>query len=125
MDHTMQTAETTQPWVVYTYGLTHDRWWPFWNSTRVIGRARIRMTCAVCGEQEITNFRIPRFGKVPEPATGRHPVREQFLREHRHPDRGHPMSWAMPLLNPAAHGGGMDLDLLAARLEADLNQDDG
>lgn len=104
------TVETTQPWVVYHYGLTHDRWWPFWNSTRVLGRARIRLTCAVCG-----------VGPVPVPASGRHPERERFLAEHTHPDRGHPMSWAMPLLNPQAHQGGMDIDLLAARLEADLN----
>lgn len=121
------TYETTQPWVAYTYGLTHDRWWPFWNSTRILGRARIRMTCAVCGERETTNLRIPRFGPVPAPASGRHPERERFLAEHAHPDRGHPMSWAMPFLNPAAHPGGLDLDLFAARLEADLNnpEDEG
>lgn len=34
---------------------------------------------------------------------------------------GHPMSWAKPLRNPAAHPSGrLDLDLLAMRLEADL-----
>lgn len=32
------------------------------------------------------------------------------------------MAWARPLLNPAAHNvvGGIDLDLLAMRLQADL-----
>lgn len=116
------TYEISQPWIAYTYGLTHDRWWPFWRSTRVLGRARIRCTCMVCGEVEVLSLRIPRFGPVPQPASGRHPAREAFLAEHRHPDRGHPMSWALPLLNPGAHVGGLDVDLLAARLEADLNE---
>ena len=35
------TYEATRPWVTYTYGRTHDGWWPLWNSTRVLGRARI------------------------------------------------------------------------------------
>lgn len=123
-DHTHITYEVDQPWVVYTFGLTHDLWWPFWNSTRILGHSKIAMTCAVCGTREVAKFRIPRFGTVPEPAFGRHPVREAFLAEHTHPDRGHPMSWAMPMLNPAAHPGGINLDLLGARLEADLNQED-
>jgi hypothetical protein len=115
------TYETTQPWVVYHYGLTHDRWWPLWTSTRIIGRARIVMECAVCGQCEIANLKIPRFGRVPEPATGRHPARERFLGAHAHPDRGAPMSWVKPLLNPGAHPGGIDLDALTMRLSADLN----
>ena len=116
-----QTFETAQPWVVYTYGLTHDRWWPFWNSTRVLGRARIGLTCCVCGHKEVASLRMPRVGKIED--RGHHPERLRFLREHRHPDRGHPMSWALPMLNMAVHEGGLDLDLFAARLEADLNED--
>lgn len=116
------TYETTQPWVIYHYGRTHDRWWPPWNSTRVLGRARIVCECAVCGGREVVSFRIPRFGPVPVPESGRHPERERFLAEHVHPDRGAPMSWAKPLLNLAAHRGGMNLDALAMRLEADLNE---
>jgi hypothetical protein len=118
------TYETTQPWICYTYGLTHDRWWPLWNSTRVLGRARIIMECAVCGHREIASLPIPRFGQVHKPATGRHPQRERFLAEHAHPDRGAPMSWAKPMLNPAAHPGGIDLDALAMRLEADLGTEE-
>lgn len=121
---TRSTFETTQPWVCYHYGLTHDRWWPLWTSTRVLGRARISMECAVCGKREIASLRIPRWGKVPEPVSGRHPVRERFLAEHAHPDRGAPMSWAKPLLNPAAHPGGISLDALAMRLDADLTYGD-
>jgi hypothetical protein len=116
------TYETTQPWVTYHYGLTHDKWWPFWNSTRVLGRFKIVMACMVCGDLTVCTLRIPRFGPVPEPATGRHPRRERYLVEHAHPDRGHPMSWAVPLRNMAAHRGGLNLDLLGARLEADLNE---
>ena len=114
-----ETYETTQPWVTYTYGLTHDRWWPIWNSTRLLGRARIRMTCCVCGGSEIASVKIPRFGPVLGPESGRHPTRERFLGEHAHPDRGHPMSWALPLRNPAAHTGGLNIGLLGMRLESD------
>lgn len=121
-DEGKDTYETTQPWVVYHYGLTHDRWWPLWNSTRVIGRARMELECAVCGERERVSLPIPRFGPVPEPKNGRHPVRQRFLADHAHPDRGAPMSWARPLLNPAAMSGGLDLDALSMRMEADLNQ---
>jgi hypothetical protein len=120
--HTVTRYETTQPWVTYTYGLTHDRWWPLWNSTRVLGRCRIACTCMVCGDRTVLCLRIPRFGEIPEPANGRHPAREKYLADHRHPDRGHPMSWALPMLNPAAHPSGLDLDLLGARLEADINE---
>lgn len=111
--------EQGQPWVVYHYGLTHDRWWPLWSSTRVLGRARVGMECAVCGAHEVASVRIPRFGRVRD--RGRHPARIAFLLEHSHPDRGAPMSWARPMLNPAAHGpGGIDLDALAMRMDADL-----
>lgn len=119
------TYETTQPWVLYHYGRTHDGWWPLWNSTRILGYARIGMECAVCGVHEVIRLRIPRFGAVPEPAGGRHPARARFLAEHAHLDRGAPMSWAKPLLNPAAHPGGLDLGALAMRLEADMQQSPG
>ena len=124
-DKSMSMFETSQPWVAYHYGLTHDMWWPFWSSTRVLGVAKIRMECAVCGRSEIARMKIPRFGAVKEPASGRHPLRERFLAEHAHPDRGAPMSWAKPLLNAAAHPGGISLDALAMRLEADLNDRHG
>lgn len=113
------TYETTQPWVLYHYGATHDRWWPIWNSTRVLGFARIGMQCMVCGARETAKVPVPRLGPLPVHASGRHPVRERFLAEHTHPDRPHPMSWAVPLANLAAHPGGLDLDLLAMRLQAD------
>lgn len=114
------TYEVDQPWVVYHYGLTHDRWWPLKDSTRLLGKARIIMECAVCGIQEIATLPIPRFRKVVD--EGPHPVRVRFLGQHTHPDRGAPMSWKRPLLNPEAHAAGIDLDALAMRLEADLNE---
>jgi hypothetical protein len=83
---------------------------------------RIQLTCMVCGDRTTLSLRIPRWGDVPAPASGRHEEREKYLAEHRHPDRGHPMSWALPMLNMAAHQGGLNLDLFAARLEADLNE---
>lgn len=120
--HWHSTSEATQPWVCYHYGLTRDGWWPLWRSTRILGYCRIVMECAVCGGREVAKLRIPRFGAVPKLASGRHPVRERFLAEHAHPDRGAPMSWARPLLNPAVHPRGLDLDALAMRLEADMGE---
>lgn len=117
----MSTFETTQPWVMYHYGRTHDRWWPFWSSTRVLGRFCIVVECAVCGDRTSLWLRIPRFGTV-NPGGGHHPARLRYLAEHKHPERGAPMSWAKPLANPAVHPGGLDLDALAMRLEADLNE---
>lgn len=116
--------DTDQPWVVWWFGLTHDKWWPAHNSTRVLGRARVVLQCAVCGHRETISIKIPRFGKVPIPKSGKHTERERFLAEHAHPDRGAPFAWAMPLLNPEAHPGGLSLDQFAMRLEADLNEGD-
>jgi len=123
-DVSYSTYEEGQPWVCYHYGLTHYKWWPVWSSTRVLGYCKIVMECAVCGEREIFKGKIPRFGDVPVPAGGRHPERVRFCEHHAHPDRGAPMSWAKPLLNPDAHAGGLDLDALAMRLEADMNEGD-
>lgn len=122
MKATMSKYEENQPWVVYHYGLTHDKWWPFWNSTRILGRGRIVMQCAVCGAEEIVSLKMPRFGPVPD--QGKHPARVRFLLEHAHPDRGAPMSWVRPLLNPAAMPDGIDLSALAMRLEADMLGDE-
>lgn len=121
----LENYDTDQPWVIYTYGLTHDGWWPFWSSTRVLGFARIGMECMVCGKTEVAKIRCPRLGAVPVPPTGKHERRMRFLGEHEHADRGAPMSWARPLRNLAAHNRGLDLDALAMRLEADFNQGRG
>lgn len=115
----MQTYEAEQPWIIYTYGACHDKFWPPWRSTRVLGVTNIGMECAVCGQRQAAVLRIPRFGAIPEPEGGRHKTRLRFMLDHLHEDRGHQMSWARPLLNPMA-GGGLDLDLLKMRLEADL-----
>lgn len=119
-----ETYDTDQPWVIYTYGRTHDGWWPFWSSTRVLGVAKIGLECMVCGRTEIARIRCPRFGPVPTPPSGKHERRELFLAVHAHVDRGAPMSWALPLRNIAAHDGGLNVDALAMRLEADINEGD-
>ena len=111
-----RTYEEDQPWVVYEYLTTDKR-------TRITGRSRIEATCAVCGQCVVLVMRIPRFGAIPD--RGRHPKRVKFLLDHVHQDRRNPMSWAVPLLNPAAHAGGIDLDLLAMRLEAELRAGKG
>jgi hypothetical protein len=107
------TYDTDQPWVVYHY-LTTDR------RTRITGRSRIACECAVCGTREVLTIRIPRVGPITGPKAGKHPERIRFLLAHIHKDRPHPMAWARPLLNPAAHTSGLDLNLLTMRLEADL-----
>jgi hypothetical protein len=110
-----ETFETDAPWITYRW-LSDDR------ETRFTGRMRMRAICCICGGQRMLRPRIPRFGPVPVPEGGRHPVRLAFIEEHAHPDRGAPMSWALPLRNPAAFSGGIPLDALAMRLEADINE---
>lgn len=117
---THSTYETDQPWVVYHYGLTHDGYWPPWRSTRVLGRMKIICECAVCGHSEKLTLKMPRFGLIEPPKGGKHPERVRFLLAHVHKDQPPPMAWAKPLLNLAAYKGGLDLEALALRLEADL-----
>ena len=107
--------ETGQPWICWRFCSTDAR-------TRIIGRSVVAMDCCVCGARETVRIRIPRFGPVPIPPGGRHAERIRFMLAHLHPDRGHPMSWVKPLRNIAALGGSIDLDLLAMRLQADLNE---
>ena len=111
-----QTYETDAPWVTWTW-LSTDR------ETRFTGRMRMKLTCCVCGKREIIRPRIPRFGPVPVPAGGVHPERLAAKERHAHPDRGHPMSWVLPMRNPFGTGG-LNVDMLAMRLEADLNEPD-
>lgn len=102
---TYETYETGQPWVIYRYGRTHDGWWPPFSSTRVMGRAKIDVECAICGNRSVLSFRIPRFGSIPvnsDDSQGRHPARVAYLKEHEHPDRKNPLTWARPLRNPEA-----------------------
>lgn len=114
-------SDTERPWVCWHFGRTNDSLWPPWRSTRLLGHVAVEMECAVCGHREVMAARIRRFGH-PNPTGREHPIRTQFKLDHLHRDRGSPMSWAKPLLNPAAHKGGIDLDALAMRLEADLRE---
>jgi hypothetical protein len=75
------TVEVTQPWVTYTYGMTHDLWWPFWNSTRVLGKAKVLMRCIACQTEEVAVLKMPRFRPVED--RGSHPLRTKFLSEHQ------------------------------------------
>lgn len=119
-DRRHETFETDQPWIIYSYGRTHDRWWPPHNSTRILGYGKIGMECCICGETAVAKIKIPRFGNAAR--QDKHPLRVQFLLDHIHRDKPHPMSWVKPLRNPVVFGReGIDLDLLAMRLEADLS----
>jgi DNA (cytosine-5)-methyltransferase 1 len=86
----MEMYDTELPWIVYVYGRTQDRWWPFWNSTRVLGRMAVGCRCAVCGENHVVVTTIPRTGPIPD--TGEHPERTRFKLDHLHRDRPHPMN---------------------------------
>lgn len=84
---------------------------------------RHKLTCCVCGKREIVRTPIPRFGPITPPPGGVHPSRLAAIERHAHPDRGHPMSWALPMRNIDAHPGGLNLDQFAMRLEADMNEE--
>jgi hypothetical protein len=107
-----ETFEVGQPWVIYRYGRTHDGWWPWWSSTRVIGKFKIDVECSICGDRSVLSARMPRYGPVPRnegDPKGRHPVRVAYLDAHVHKDRQHPLLWERPLANPAALQGKTDL----------------
>lgn len=106
--------DTEEPWICWWF-LSTDR------ETRITGRMRVLVECAVCGQREKLRLRIPRFGPV-NPSGREHPARTRFKLAHLHPDKPHAFAWARPLLNLAAHKGGVDLDLLKMRLEADLRE---
>src|SRR6476646_4146436 len=97
MSETLETYETGQPWVVYTY-FRSDAW------TRIHGKTEIRCECCICGVRETLSIPMPRFGPVPIPEGGRHPERVRFLAAHEHQlQRTAPETWALPLRNPDAH----------------------
>lgn len=111
---TYEAYDTRQPWICWRFLTTDQR-------TRITGRSKVLMDCCVCGQKRKVTIRIPRFGPVPD--NGRHPERLRFMLDHLHADRPHPMMWAKPLRNPAVFGReGVDLDLLAMRLESDLRE---
>ena len=114
-DEGAERYDTDQPWICWRFLNTDAR-------TRITGRSVVLMDCCVCGRREKLRIKIPRFGPVPIPPGGRHAERLRFMLDHLHPDKGHPMSWAKPLRNPFGQKGGLDLNLLAMRLEADLNE---
>lgn len=76
----MITYEESQPWITYTYGTTHDGWWPLWRSTHILGCACIVAQCLRCGQWEPIWFRVKRFGDIPD--RGHHPKRVAFMLEH-------------------------------------------
>jgi hypothetical protein len=105
MTETLERCEETQPWVIYVYGLTHDKWWPIWNSTRLLGYAKIECQCCICGDRTVLKLRLPRFGPIP--------ARVAYLKEHEHPlQQRAPETWAWPLRNMRALSGGDALDIL-------------
>jgi hypothetical protein len=116
-----QTAEQDQPWIIYTFGRVHDGWWPFWRSSRIIGRMVVGAECMVCGKRKVLIAKLPRFGEVPD--RGKHPLRIRFCLDHIHKDKPHPAAWARPFMNLNAWPNkSLDLDMLAMRLEADLRE---
>ena len=95
----LETYEVGSPWITYHY-LTTDR------RTRITGRSKILLACAICGHEEVLTIRIPRVGPVPMPQGGRHPQRVEFVRAHQHTaaERGDRARWAKPMRNVAGLG---------------------
>lgn len=111
MAEIMETYETTQPWVVYVYGRTHDLWWPPWSSTRVLGHMKIECQCCICGDSTVLKLKMPRFGPIED--RGRHAARVAYLEKHRHPlQQTAPETWVWPLRNAAALRGDDFMDIM-------------
>lgn len=101
MSERFETYEDRQPWVIYVYGLTTDRWWPLWRSTRVLGYAKIECQCCICGDRTVVKVKLPRVGVVVD--RGPHALRREYLAKHQHPNqRTAPETWVWPLRNPEA-----------------------
>ncbi len=96
MSRLLETYEVGSPWITYHY-LTTDR------QTRITGRSKILLACAICGHEEVLTLRIPRIGPVPTPKGGRHEKRVEFVRTHQHTadQRRDRKTWAKPLRNLA------------------------
>lgn len=113
-----QTAETTQPWVIYTYPRSDaeaDR----------LGKALIVIECAVCGEVEHCEFPLPTAEECAKIEPGyKHPLRVAFLAKHTHRPLPHALTWAKPLLNVAAHNETLDvLEAVARNAAEGLSED--
>lgn len=96
-----ETYETDAPWITWTW-LSTDR------ETRFTGRMRHKLTCCICGKTEIVRTPIPRWGPVPKPEGGIHPMRVAAIERHSHPGQRNRADWALPLRNPV---GGLDLGI--------------
>jgi hypothetical protein len=107
-----QTYEHSQPWVVYTYPRTDaeaDR----------LGEALIVMQCAVCGEREEWRAPLPSAEECARiPADHKPQARIDFLVKHNHRPLPHALTWALPLLNVAAHNETLDVLEQVARSAA-------
>lgn len=114
-DNRLETFEVGSPWITYHYRTT-DR------QTRITGRSKILLACAICGVEELLTLRIPRAGPVPAPQGGRHPERVRFVRDHQHTaeERTDRTRWVKPLRNVA----GLDLGAGAAIVENTIRNPD-
>lgn len=115
----MQTYDTNQPWVVYEYRYT-DR------ALDWFGRSFVRCICCICGAREDVEIRVGQGYDDPKVHA---PGRTPFLAQHvHHGVNGNPMSWELPLLNPAALREGDLEDVLGLaidRAHREARRDDG
>jgi hypothetical protein len=120
MSKPLETYEVGSPWVTYHYQTTDAQ-------TRITGRSKILLACAICGHEEVLTLRIPRVGPVPEPQGGRHPDRVAFVRAHQHTgeERRDRTTWAKPLRNPAGLNLGDLADIVTDALNRDLGDQHG
>ena len=116
----LETYETTQPWVTYTYR-TPDAAIPDSG-----GVSEIEMLCCICGDMEVAQVDVPPIGTPDPPAGYKHPQREAFLEAHVHRLQNQaPETWKLPLRNPAAHSDTLDiLRGVAEKVRRGTTQDD-
>jgi hypothetical protein len=111
----------TQPWIVMNFPE---------DDNRADANSLVIFQCAICGDRTEQRFSLPGADDpiwqnldsekgIPEA----YALRVAYQTEHLHADKsGDVWSWSMPLLNPAAHPGGVNTVKLAERLKKELDK---
>ena len=88
------TYELGKPWIVWHY--TRPYWLAFLLGGLIIGE------CAKCGAEERLRLGRWMIWFPPTQSGWRHPLRDDFIGRHMHPERVSRWEWAKPLLNLGA-----------------------
>jgi hypothetical protein len=122
MQHEVYLKEA--PWICLTY-LTTDA------EADAAGTGRARFDCCICGAVQEVEFVLPAVDDpvwaTVDPQKGlpeAYRLRTLFLSDHTHEGmHSNPMmEWALPLRNPAALKGGVDLGALRDRVMREIGK---